>query len=153
MPSRRAASSSSPARKPASSGRSQISGRGKEAFIRDVLQSVRDLDEDMAAEIAQHLCGAIDAILADRTLIERYRKPPFDPNAFSLMKVYRGLGERGLREKLRAIEESRHLQALAQAQQISLPRHLRNPGADVAGLKEAIVKGVISRHEDWQAAS
>jgi hypothetical protein len=149
MSSRRAASSSRPAR----STRSQISGRGKEAFIRDVLQSVRDLDEDMAAEIAQHLCGAIDAIMADRTLIERYRKPPFDPNAFSLMKVYRTAGERGLRERLREIGESQHLQALAHAQQISLPRHLRNPGADASGLKEAIVKGVISRHEDWQAAS
>jgi hypothetical protein len=148
MSSRRAASS-----RPARSSRSQISGRGKEAFIRDVLQSVRDLDEDMASEIAQQLCGAIDAILADRTLIERYRKPPFDPNAFSLMKVYRTSGERGLRDRLREIEDSRHLQALAQAQQISLPRHLRSPGADASGLKEAIVKGVIGRHEDWQAAS
>jgi hypothetical protein len=118
-----------------------------------VLQNVADLDEDMAAEIVQHLCGAIDTIMADRSLIERYRKPPFDPNAFSLMKVYRASGERGLREKLREIGESRHLQALAQAQQIGLPRHLRSPGADASGLKEAIVKGVISRHEDWQAAS
>lgn len=148
MPNRRAAPS-----RPAKSSRSQISGRGKEAYIRDVLQSVPDLDEDMAAEIAQHLCGAIDAIMADRTLIERYRKPHFDPNAFSLMKVYRTGGERGLREKLREIAESRHLQALARAQQISLPRHLRSPGAEASGLKEAIVKGVISRHEDWQAAS
>jgi hypothetical protein len=148
MPSRRAVAS-----KPARSSRSQISGRGKDAFLRDLLQNVPDLDEEMAAEIAQYLCGAIEVIMADRTVIERFRKPPFDPNAFSLMKVYRTSGERGLRERLREIGESRQLQAIANAQQISLPRHLRSPGADASSLKEAIVKGVISRHEDWQAAS
>lgn len=139
--------------KPAKSRRSQISGRGKDAFIRDVLQSVPDLEGELAVQVAQHLSGAIEVIMADRTLIERYRQPQFDPNAFSLMKVYRISGERGLREKLCEIEDSRHLQALANAQQISLPRHLRSPGADASALKEAIVKGVISRHEDWQAAS
>jgi hypothetical protein len=139
--------------KPAKSSRSQISGRGKDAFIRDVLQSIPDLDEELATQVAQQLSGAIDVIMADRALLERYRKPPFDPNAFSLMKVYRAAGERGLRERLREIRESRHLQALAKAQQISLPRDLRGDGADTSGLKEAIVKGVISRHEDWQAAS
>lgn len=148
MPSRQAAPS-----KPAKSSRAQISGRGKDAFIRDVLQSVPDLDEELAAQVAQHLCGAIDTIMADRGLVERYRKRPFDPNAFSLMKVYRTSGERGLRERLRGIEESQHLQALAKAQQIGLPQSLRTPGADPSGLKEAIVKGVVSRHADWQAAS
>jgi hypothetical protein len=139
--------------KPAKSSRSQISGRGKDAFIRDVLQRIPDLDEELAAQVAQHLAGAIDVIMADRSLLERYRRPPFDPNAFSLMRVYRTNGERGLRERLREIRETRHLQALAKAQQISLPRDLRGEGADASGLKEAIVKGVISRHEDWQAAS
>src|SRR5262245_34582507 len=94
------------------SSRSQISGRGKDAFIRDVRQSVPELDEDLAAEVAHRLCGAIDTLMADRSLIERYRQPQFDPNAFSLMKVYRISGERGLRERLREIDESRHLQAL-----------------------------------------
>ena len=139
--------------KRARSNRAQISGQGKDAFIRDVLQGVPDLDPELAAEIAQHLCGAIDTIMADKALIERYRQPQFDPNAFSLMKVYRMSGERGLRERLREIDETRHLQALARAQQISLPQNLREPGADAAGLKEAIIRGVISRHEDWQAAS
>ena len=69
------------------------------------------------------------------------------------MKVFRTSGEHGLRERLREIEESSHLQALAKAQQISLPIRLRADGADAAGLKEAIVRGVISRYEDWQAAS
>jgi hypothetical protein len=142
-----------PAAKQSKSARAQISGRGKEAFIRDVLQSVPDLESELAVEVAQRLCGAIDTIMADRSLIERYRQPQFDPNAFSLMKVYRLSGERGLRESLREIEESRHLQALAKAQQISLPQSLRDPDADASELKEAIVKGVISRHEDWQAAS
>jgi hypothetical protein len=149
MPSRQAASSS----RPSKTGRSQISGKGKDAFIRDVLHRVPDLDADLASQVAQHLCGAIDTIMADRTLIERYRQPQFDPNAFSLMKVYRTSGERGLRERLRGIDESRHLQALAKAQQIGLPRDLRGEGADASGLKDAIVRGVISRHDDWQAAS
>jgi hypothetical protein len=148
MPDRQAASA-----KPAKSRRAQISGRGKEAFIRDVLQSVPDLDTELATQVARQLCEAIETIMADRTLIERYRQPQFDPNAFSLMRVYRTSGERGLRERLRAIVESRHLQALARAQQISLPQSLRSPDADTSGLKEAIVRGVISRHEDWQAAS
>ena len=148
MPSRQAASA-----KPAKSSRAQISGQGKEAFIRDVLQSVPDLDGELAAQVARHLCGAIDTIMADRTLVERYRLPQFDPNAFSLMRVYRTSGERGLRERLREVGESRHLQALAKAQQISLPQSLRSPDADASGLKEAIVRGVISRHEDWLAAS
>jgi hypothetical protein len=148
MPSRQA-----PPSRPDKSPRSQISGKGKDAFIRAVLEQVPELDEELAAQVAQRLCAAIDVVMADRNLIERHRKPPFDPNAFSLMKVYRTAGERGLRERLSGIEESRHLQALAKAQQIGLPRSLRGDDADASGLKEAIVKGVISRHADWQAAS
>jgi DNA-binding transcriptional regulator YbjK len=139
--------------RPEEQPRSQISGRRKDEFIRRVLQEVPDLDEETAAEIARHFSAAVATIKTDRTLIERYGKPAFDPNAFSLMKVYRASGESGLRERLGAIEESRHLQALAKAQQISLPRGLRGGGADAAVLKEAIVKGVVSRHEDWRAAS
>ncbi len=139
--------------RPQEQPRSQISGRRKDEFIRRLLQEVPDLDEETAAELARHLGAAIATIRTDRTLIERYQKPAFDPNAFSLMKVYRTSGERGLRERLRGIEESRHLQALAKAQQISLPRGLRGGSADASVLKEAIVKGVLSRHEDWLAAS
>lgn len=148
MPSRESA----PSRQEAPS-RSQMSGPRKDEFIRGVLQDVQDLDEELADQIAGHLCDAIATVVADRTVIARYAKPQFDPNAFSLMKVYRTSGERGLRERLRAIEESRHLQALAKAQQISLPKRLRRGSVDASGLKEAIVKGVISRHNDWQAAS
>jgi hypothetical protein len=141
------------AEKPAEPARSQISGARKDEFIRGVLQDVPNLGEELAAQVAEHLCGAIDVIKADRSRIEHHLKPKFDPNAFSLMKVYRTSGESGLRERLREIEESIHLQALANAQQISLPRGLRSGSADAAGLKEAIVRGVISRYEDWQAAS
>lgn len=133
--------------------RSQISGARKDEFLRGVLEDVPGLDEDLAAQVAEYLCGTIDVIKTDRAVIERYRKSQFDPNAFSLMKVYRTSGEKGLRERLREIEESRHLQALAKAQQISLPRRLRSGSVDATGLKEAIVKGVIRRHDDWQAAS
>lgn len=133
--------------------RSQISGPRKDEFIRGILQDVPNLDQELALQVADHLCGAIDVVKADRSLIERHLKPKFDPNGFSLMKVYRTSGERGLRERLRGIEESSHLQALAKAQQISLPSRLRTGGADAAGLKEAIVRGVIGRHDDWQAAS
>jgi hypothetical protein len=132
---------------------SQISGVRKDEFIRGVLQDVPNLDEELAVQVAEHLCGAIDAVRADRSRIEQHLKPRFDPHAFSLLKVYRISGESGLKEKLRGIEESGHLQALAKAQQISLPVRLRAEDADVAGLKEAIVRGVISRYEDWQAAS
>jgi hypothetical protein len=148
MPDKRALPS-----RPQERPRSQISGGRKDEFIRRVLQEVPDLDEETAAEVARHLCAAVATIKTDRTLIERYQKPAFDPNAFSLMKVYRTSGERGLRERLRGIEESRHLQALAKAQHISLPRALRGGGADTSGLKEAIVNGVVRRHEDWLAAS
>ena len=99
------------------------------------------------------LCSRVDAITSSRAIIERYRKPQFDPNAFSAMKVYRASGERGLRERLNEIDESRHLQELAKAQQISLPRELRGKAADASALRDAIVKGVKTRHEDWQAAS
>jgi hypothetical protein len=142
--------------RPAEHGRpqiSQISGARKDEFIRGVLQDVPNLGEELSVQVAEHLCGAIDAVRADRSLIEQHLKPRFDPNAFSLMKVFRTSGERGLREKLRDINESSHLQALAKAQQIGLPIRLRADGADVAGLKDAIVRGVINRHEDWQAAS
>lgn len=141
---------------------SQITGVRKDQFIRRVLQGVPNLDAELADRVAEALGGAIDLIKADRSLIERHLRPrqespsrskPFDPYAFSLMKVFRTAGERGLREKLRDIAESSHLQALANAQKISLPVRLRADGADVAGLKEAIVSGVIRRHEDWQAAS
>lgn len=141
---------------------SQVTGARKDQFIRGVLLDVPNLDEDLAGQVAEHLCGAIDLIKADRSLIEHHLRPklesppkgkPFDPHAFSLMKVFRASGERGLREKLRELKESSHLQALANAQKISLPIRLRADGADAAGLKEAIVRGVISRYEDWQAAS
>jgi hypothetical protein len=141
---------------------SQVSGARKDQFIRGVLQEVPDLDGELANRVAEHLSGAIDLIKADRSLIEHHLQPrieaqpaakAFDPHAFSLMKVYRTSGERGLREKLRDIDESSHLQSLAHAQKISLPIRLRAEGADAAGLKDAIVRGVISRHEDWQAAS
>jgi hypothetical protein len=149
MPDKRA-EPSRPAEPPS---RSQISGERKDEFIRRLLQEVPELDDVLAAQVAQHLCSAIAVVKADRTLLDRYRKPRFDPNAFSLMKVYRTSGERGLRERLKGIDESRDLQALAKAQQISLPRTLRSGSADASGLMEAIVRGVISRHEDWQAAS
>jgi len=141
---------------------SQVTGARKDQFIRGVLQDVPNLDAEVAEQVAAHLSGAIDLIKADRSLIEHHLRPkpespprpkPFDPYAFSLMKVFRTAGERGLREKLRDIAESSHLQALANAQKVSLPIRLRAEGADVAGLKEAIVSGVIRRHEDWQAAS
>jgi hypothetical protein len=139
---------------------SQVTGARKDQFIRGVLEDVPELDEELADQVAEHLCGAIDLIKADRALIERHLGPKpvpkpkaFDPHAFSLMKVYRAAGERGLREKLREIEEGSHLQALAHAQKISLPIRLRTDSADAAALKEAIVRGVIGRYEDWQAAS
>ena len=95
----------------------------------------------------------VDAITASRATIERYKTPPFDPNGFSAMKVYRTSGEKGLRDRLNAIGERGHLQELAKAQQISLPRDLRGKWADASALRDAIVKGVKRRHEDWQAAS
>jgi hypothetical protein len=141
---------------------SQVTGARKDQFLRGLVHDFPDLDEGLADRMAEHLSGAIDLLKADRALIEHHLRPraelqpkpkAFDPHAFSLMKVYRTAGERGLREKLREIEESGHLQALANAQKISLPVRLRADGADVAGLKEAIVRGVVSRFEDWQAAS
>ncbi|HEX6000651.1 MAG TPA: hypothetical protein VFZ16_14835 [Hyphomicrobiaceae bacterium] len=139
--------------KAAEPSRSQVSGPRKDEFIRRLLQEVSDLDEELATQVARHLSSAIDVIKTDRTVLDRYRKPQFDPNAFSLMKVYRTSGERGLAERLRDIKESEHLQALARAQQISLPKRLRGDKADAAALKEAIVQGIIARHADWQAAS
>jgi hypothetical protein len=139
---------------------SQVEGASKDQFIRGLLGEIPGLDEDVARRIADHFSGAVNLIRADPALVERYlasrpepRAKPFDPHAFSLMKVFRTSGERGLRERLREIEESSHLQALANAQKISLPIRLRTEGADVAGLKEAIVSGVKRRHEDWKAAS
>jgi hypothetical protein len=132
---------------------SQISGPRKDEFLRCVLRDVPHLDEELVTQVADHLSDAIDAVRADRSLIEQHLKPRFDPHAFSLMKVFRTSGESGLRERLHEIRESSHLQALARAQQISLPTTLRTDGADAARLKDAIVRGVISRYEDWQAAS
>src|SRR5262245_16449474 len=94
--------------RPAEPGRSQISGARKDEFIRGVLQDVPNLDDELADQVAEHLSDAIDVIRTDRSLIERHLKPKFDPNAFSLLKVYRTAGERGLRERLREIEESAH---------------------------------------------
>jgi predicted transcriptional regulator len=76
---------------------------------------------------------------------KRDQQPQFDPKSSSLLKVYRMSGEDGLRERLGEIEEIRHLQALAKAQQISVPPSLRGKDADLSRLKDAIVRGVISR--------
>lgn len=132
---------------------SQIAGAEKDQFLRRAIGEMPDVGEEAAARIAEHLCGLVDAVTASRATIERYKAPAFDPNAFSAMKVYRTSGEKGLRERLNAIGERGHLQQLAKAQQISLPRALRGKAADAAALREAIVKGVKARHEDWQAAS
>jgi hypothetical protein len=133
--------------------RSQISGARKDDFLRRAAREIPSLDEESAARVAEHLARLIEVIKADRGILERYRQPLFDPNAFSVMKVYRTSGEGGLRERLSKIAEARDLQALAKAQQISLPRHLRGKNADPAALKEAIVKGTARRHDDWRAAS
>jgi len=133
--------------------RSQVSGAEKDEFILRAVREVPELGEEVAQRIAQHLCSRVEAITSSRAIIERYRKPQFNPNAFSAMKIYRASGERGLRDRLNEIDESRQLQELAKAQQISLPRELRGKAADASALRDAIVKGVKSRHEDWQAAS
>src|SRR5262245_43649422 len=88
MSDKRSASSRA-AERPAEPGRSQISGARKDEFIRGVLQDVPNLDEELATQVAEQLCGAIDVIKTDRSLIERHLRPKFDPHAFSLMKVYR----------------------------------------------------------------
>jgi hypothetical protein len=131
----------------------QITGAEKDQFIRRAVGEIPDLGEEALARIAEHLCGLVQAITASRATVERYEKAPFDPNAFSAMKVYRTSGEKGLRERLNAIGERGHLQELAKAQQISLPRDLRGKSADPSALRDAIVKGVKNRHADWQAAS
>jgi hypothetical protein len=144
-------------------GLSQVTGARKDQFLRGLVQGFPGLDEGLAAKFAEYLSRSLELVKAERSLVEHHLRPkptesqpkarPFDPYSFSLMKVYRVSGERGVREKLRGIEESSHLQALAIAQKISLPVRLRAEGADVAGLKDAIVRGVIGRFEDWQAAS
>jgi hypothetical protein len=78
----------------------QIVGAEKDRFIRGAVGEIPDLSEEALARIAQHLCGLVDAVTASRATIERYKAPPFDPNAFSAMKVYRTSGEKGLRQKL-----------------------------------------------------
>jgi hypothetical protein len=133
--------------------RSRISGTRKDEFIRCVVQDIPDLDRELAEQVAQHLSGVIEMIHTDSAIIEHYKKPAFNPNAFSAMKFYRTSGEAALRGKLNEICESRHLQEFAKAQQISLPRNLRSRNADPSALRDAIVKGVAKRHEDWQAAS
>jgi hypothetical protein len=131
----------------------QIAGAEKDLFIRGALSEIPDVSEEALARIAAHLCSLVDAVTASRATIERYKTPPFDPNAFSAMKVYRTSGEKGLRQRLTEIVDPKHLQELAKAQQISLPRELRGKAADAPALRDAIVKGVKRRHEDWQAAS
>lgn len=133
--------------------RSQVSGPGKDAFIRRALHDTPGLDDELAGHVAEHLSRLIDIIKTDKAIIERYKAPKFDPNGFSVMKVFRNSGEEGLRGRLNEIGRSQHLQELAKAQQISLPRPLRGKSADLSALREAIVKGARRRYEDWDAAS
>ena len=123
---------------------SQIAGAEKDQFLRRAVGEVPDLSEETAARIAEHLCGLVQAVTASRATIERYKTPPFDPNAFSVMKVYRTSGEKGLRERLNAIGERGQLQELAKAQQISLPRELRGKGYGTACVK-ALTKQQLER--------
>ena len=134
---------------------SQISGIRKDEFLQRVVREIPNLDEELATQVARHLSGLIEVIKTSRAIIEQYRNrtSPFDPNAFSVMKLYRTLGVAALRGRLDEILESGHLQALAKAQQIGLPSKLRGKNADSLALREAIVKGVAKRHEDWLAAS
>lgn len=132
---------------------SQISGAGKDAFIERAVREVEGLEPELAVQIAEHLSEVIKTVKADRDIIERYKAPLFDPDAFSLIKIYRVSGEGGLKQKLAGIFESEHLVALAKAQQISLPRDLRGGGASPVDLRQAIIKGVKARIADREAAS
>jgi hypothetical protein len=131
----------------------QISGARKDEFIRKLLREVDDIDAGLAARIAQHLSEVIQTIKADRSVIEQFKRPLFDPNGFSVLKVYRTSGENGLRKRLNEIGESSQLQEIAKAQQISLPRNLKGEKVDPSEIRNAIVRGVVKRIADWQAAS
>ena len=82
-----------------------------------VVREIPNLDEELATQVARHLSGLIEVIKTSRAIIEQYRNrtSPFDPNAFSVMKLYRTLGVAALRGRLDEILESGHLQALAES--------------------------------------
>jgi len=133
--------------------RLQVSGARKDELIRRAVAESAELDEEVVAQIADHLSALIEVIQSKPETIERYRTPRFDPHSFSALKIYRSSKEAGLRRKLEEIGDSRHLQDLAKAQQIGLVRRLRGEAADPHELREAIVQGVRKRFEDWEAAS
>jgi hypothetical protein len=136
-----------------STQQAQISGARKDEFIHKLLREIDDIDAGLAARIAQHLSEVIQIIKADRSIIEQFKRPRFDPNGFSVLKVYRTSGEIGLRRRLNEICESRQLQEIAKAQQISLPRNLKGEKVDPSEIRNAIVRGVVKRIADWEAAS
>lgn len=144
----RAGAAQSPAHKV-----SQISGLGKDTFIKRAVQDIDGLEPELAVQVAEHLSDVIKTVMADREVIERYKTAPFNPDAFSLIKVYRMSGEAGLAKKLGEIAEGPHLAAIAKAQQISVPRALLTDTANARALREAIVKGVKARIADREAAS
>ncbi len=132
---------------------SQISGAGKDTFIKRAVEDIDGLEPELAVQVAEHLSDVIKTVMADREVIERYKTAAFNPDAFSLIKVYRLSGESGLAKKLGEIAEIRHLAAIAKAQQIGVPRALLSDGANPQALRDAIVKGVKARIADREAAS
>src|SRR5687767_7008473 len=52
---------------------SQVSGPGKDAFIRRALADIPGLDDELAGQVAEHLSRLIDIIKTDKAIIERYK--------------------------------------------------------------------------------
>ncbi len=77
----------------------------------------------------------------------------FDAYGIGLVPVFQREGAEGLLAKLAGFSRVDHLRAMAKAQQIVLPQHLRSGETTADALRAGIVEAVAKRIKDRRAAA
>ena len=148
----------------------QLSGGGKDKFLRALIARERAIPEQVAERFGDAICDAIADIRVRREAWQPGAKSAvattqvallnvggggaaaptaFDPFVFSALAVLTKHGAAALASKLDEIAAAEHLYALAKAQHLAVDASLPDP----ATVRAAIVKATEARLADRRAAA
>ena len=148
----------------------QLSGGGKDKFLRGLIAREQSIPEEMAARLGDAMCDAIADVRVRREAWQPGAKsavamaqvappsvvggavaapPAFDPFVFSALAVLTKQGAAALALKLDEIAVAEHLYALAKAQHLAVDAGC----ADAATVRAAIVKATEARLAERRAAA
>ena len=143
----------------------QLSGGGKDKFLRALIASEPSLPHDAAVRLSETFSTAIADIRVRRDAWEASKhdgaavavlsataptpSADFDPFAFSALAVLTKQGAKALSDRLSAVASVNDLRALANAQHLSVDAGLTDP----ALLRAAILSATEARLAERRAAA